>query len=80
MADYAVLARACGARIVGGCCGTTPEHLRHMREALDTQPKRSAPDLAEIVDKLGAFSSAGDGTGDDQKPERRTRRKSRRAA
>ncbi|HEY5519398.1 MAG TPA: bifunctional homocysteine S-methyltransferase/methylenetetrahydrofolate reductase [Candidatus Limnocylindrales bacterium] len=24
-----------GARIVGGCCGTTPEHIRHMRAALD---------------------------------------------
>jgi methionine synthase I (cobalamin-dependent)/5,10-methylenetetrahydrofolate reductase len=26
---------AAGARIVGGCCGTTPEHIRHMRQALD---------------------------------------------
>ncbi len=24
-----------GARIIGGCCGTTPEHIRHMRRALD---------------------------------------------
>lgn len=24
-----------GAAIVGGCCGTTPEHIRHMRAALD---------------------------------------------
>ncbi len=24
-----------GARIVGGCCGTTPEHIRAMRRALD---------------------------------------------
>jgi methionine synthase I (cobalamin-dependent)/5,10-methylenetetrahydrofolate reductase len=24
-----------GARIIGGCCGTTPEHVRHMRVALD---------------------------------------------
>jgi homocysteine S-methyltransferase len=24
-----------GARIVGGCCGTTPEHIRQMRQALD---------------------------------------------
>ena len=24
-----------GARIIGGCCGTTPEHIRHMRAALD---------------------------------------------
>jgi len=26
---------AAGARIVGGCCGTTPEHTRAMRQALD---------------------------------------------
>jgi homocysteine S-methyltransferase len=24
-----------GAQIIGGCCGTTPEHIRHMRRALD---------------------------------------------
>ena len=24
-----------GARIVGGCCGTTPAHIRAMREAVD---------------------------------------------
>ncbi len=24
-----------GARIVGGCCGSTPEHIRHLRRALD---------------------------------------------
>ncbi|CAN5820761.1 bifunctional homocysteine S-methyltransferase/methylenetetrahydrofolate reductase [soil metagenome] len=26
---------AAGARIVGGCCGTTPEHIRFMRQELD---------------------------------------------
>jgi methionine synthase / methylenetetrahydrofolate reductase(NADPH) len=25
-----------GARIVGGCCGTTPEHIRHLRRVLDS--------------------------------------------
>ena len=34
MADYARLARDAGARIIGGCCGTTPEHIRQLREAL----------------------------------------------
>lgn len=79
MADYAVMARACGAHIVGGCCGTMPEHLRHMREALDTRAAGSPPALEEIVDCLGAFSSQGDGTGDDVAPARRTSRR-RRAA
>lgn len=40
MADYAVAARAAGARIIGGCCGVTPDHLRAMRAALD---ERSLP-------------------------------------
>ena len=29
-----------GARIIGGCCGTTPEHIRHMRQALDIASAR----------------------------------------
>ena len=62
MADYAVLARDCGATIIGGCCGTTPDHLRAMREALENRPKGAAPALDTIADALGGFSSASDGT------------------
>jgi len=77
MGQYAVMARNCGATIIGGCCGTMPEHLRVMREALDTTPKGSAPELEEITAALGAFSSATDGTGDTapQRPARRRRRR-----
>ena len=77
MADYAVMARACGARIIGGCCGTMPEHLRHMRDALDTRVMDQPPALEEIVDRLGAFSSQSDGTGDDAAPARRSSRRRR---
>jgi 5-methyltetrahydrofolate--homocysteine methyltransferase len=79
MADYAVLARDCGATIIGGCCGTTPEHLRAMREALETRPRSDAPTLDMIVEKLGAFSSASDGTdgaGPEAAPRRGRRRRS----
>jgi len=39
MAGYAQDARAAGARIVGGCCGTTPAHVVAMAEALaEAQP------------------------------------------
>ena len=62
MADYAVLARDCGATIIGGCCGTTPDHLRSMREALETRPKGDAPSLEVISTALGGFSSESDGT------------------
>lgn len=77
MAEYAVLARDAGARIIGGCCGTMPEHLRAMRHALENHPKGEAPSLEQIAQTLGAFSSASDGTGDtsnDPKRERRNRR------
>jgi len=79
MADYAVLARDCGATIIGGCCGTTPEHLRAMRAALETRPRGPKPSLDQIADALGAFSSASDGTdgaGPAASPRRGRRRKS----
>ena len=31
MADYARQFIACGAKLVGGCCGTTPEHIQWIR-------------------------------------------------
>lgn len=65
MADYACLARDAGARIIGGCCGTMPQHLRAMRAALETRPKGPRPTLEAITEALGAFSSAGDDTGDE---------------
>lgn len=34
MATRAIDFRAAGARIIGACCGSTPEHLSRMREAL----------------------------------------------
>ena len=73
MAEYAVLARDAGVRIIGGCCGTMPEHLRAMREALETRPKGPRPTLEDISAHLGGFSSASDGTGDDAGPKRERR-------
>ena len=35
MADYAARMVDAGARLVGGCCGTTPAHTAAMRETLD---------------------------------------------
>ncbi len=77
MAEYAVLARDAGVRIIGGCCGTMPEHLKRMRSALEDRPKGPRPSLETISEKLGGFSSASDGTGDtsgDPRRERRNRR------
>ena len=34
MADYALKMRALGVNVLGACCGSTPDHIRAMREAL----------------------------------------------
>ncbi|MDE4131557.1 betaine--homocysteine S-methyltransferase [Phaeobacter sp. QD34_3] len=79
MGEYAVMARDCGAKIIGGCCGTMPDHLRHMRDALDSRPRGERPTLDRIVEVLGPFTSASDGTGEDAAAgERRSRRGRRR--
>ena len=59
MANYATLARDLGARVIGGCCGTTPDHLKAMRNALETTPKGPKPSLETISQTLGAPSQAG---------------------
>lgn len=63
MADYARLAVDSGARLIGGCCGTQPEHLVAMRAALETHAKGDRPSLEEIATRVGAFSSEDDGAG-----------------
>jgi len=53
MADYAVLARDMGVKIIGGCCGTTPDHIRAMRAALESAPPGPRPTPEDIVNRLG---------------------------
>jgi homocysteine S-methyltransferase len=36
--DYALSFRDAGANIVGGCCGTTPQHISAMKKAFETTP------------------------------------------
>jgi len=74
MAEYAVLARDSGVKIIGGCCGTMPEHLAAMRAALESRPKGPRPTLEQITAALGGFSSTSDGTGDDANAPKRERR------
>ncbi|MEM7598940.1 MAG: betaine--homocysteine S-methyltransferase [Pseudomonadota bacterium] len=80
MADYAVLARDAGAKIIGGCCGTMGVHLAEMRAALETRPKGASPSPEAIVEKLGAFSSAVDGTEEGAPAPRRERSRRRRSS
>lgn len=53
MSDYVRLAVDAGAKIVGGCCGTSFEHLAAMRKALDAHRKESRPTLETIIERIG---------------------------
>ncbi|MEL6292109.1 MAG: homocysteine S-methyltransferase family protein, partial [Pseudomonadota bacterium] len=57
MGRYATLAASAGVRIIGGCCGSAPEHLAAMRSALDAfEPGAlGRPSLNEIVAATGAL-------------------------
>jgi 5-methyltetrahydrofolate--homocysteine methyltransferase len=57
MAEYTRLARDCGARIIGGCCGTTPAHLAGMRQALLDHTIRQTPDIDAVVAALGPVTA-----------------------
>ena len=63
MASYAALAVSSGARIIGGCCGTTPEHIAAMRASLDSigvdAPTDAArPTIDEIIASTGPLTNA----------------------
>jgi methionine synthase I (cobalamin-dependent) len=78
MADYARLARDAGARIIGGCCGTSPAHLAAMRAALDGYAPGSKPTLAEIAARLGKLTAGTEAGGLASEPPAGGRRAGRR--
>lgn len=83
MASYALIARDAGIRMIGGCCGTTPQHIAAMRQALDTTPPQPGVDAARLEASLGkpwpdlnpdaASASAASGATDRQRRGRRRR-------
>ena len=58
MARYADLAIDAGARIIGGCCGTTPAHLAAMRAAIDRHTPGERPTLERIITSIGPLTNA----------------------
>jgi methionine synthase I (cobalamin-dependent)/5,10-methylenetetrahydrofolate reductase len=54
-AEYALTFQAIGARVIGGCCGTTPEHIAAMRKALDNP--------AQVMQHIEVVEPHGDGEG-----------------
>ena len=77
MADYVRLAIDGGAKIIGGCCGTSFKHLAAMREALDAHRKGDRPTVEQIVERIGPLRNkqAKDSGGENEN--RRERRRSR---
>jgi len=53
MGDYVKLAGDAGVRIIGGCCGTKPEHIAAMRQSMDAYNSGKRPSLDEIIEKIG---------------------------
>ncbi|NIP79742.1 MAG: bifunctional homocysteine S-methyltransferase/methylenetetrahydrofolate reductase, partial [Gemmatimonadetes bacterium] len=50
MAQYARRMIDVGVRFVGGCCGTTPEHIRKMRDAVaSVQPKHTSVAVPRVT-------------------------------
>jgi methionine synthase I (cobalamin-dependent) len=57
MAVYAGLSIDAGARIVGGCCGSTPAHVAAMRRAIDGHVPGARPQLADVEGALGPLAA-----------------------
>lgn len=76
MSDYTELAIDTGARIIGGCCGTTCDHVSAMRRAIDRHHLGPCPDIETIAARIGPLvnmtATAG---GNAPKRERRRRRR-----
>lgn len=53
MAAYALKLREAGANIIGGCCGTTPAHIRAIAEILKDMPpvRRTRPPLRAFASR-----------------------------
>ncbi|TKT80039.1 betaine--homocysteine S-methyltransferase [Aquamicrobium sp. LC103] len=77
MAEYVRLAVDGGAKIVGGCCGTSFRHLAAMREALDRHEKAQRPTVEDIVGRIGPLRNKQASTSEGAEGGRRERRRAR---
>lgn len=53
MAEYVRMAADSGVRIIGGCCGTSPEHVHAMRVAMDNYEASSKPTIDDVLVRIG---------------------------
>jgi len=56
MARYALYARNLGAKIIGGCCGTTQSHVKAMSDALNNHSEGPVFELNQVIEDLGAMT------------------------
>ena len=79
MADYARCARGAGAMIIGGCCGTSPDHLMAMHDALQDDAAEKPMDRKTAAARLGTpWASLKDAPNDDSSARDAKRRRRRR--
>lgn len=72
-ADFALRAKDLGAALIGGCCGTTPEHVRAMRAALDgagvaVSAPLHAGSVGTAIDTRGGVAGDHEDGGDNDVP------------
>jgi len=53
MASYARRFIRCGARLVGGCCGTTPEHIKAIKAVVRSLSPQRARVAVEVLERPG---------------------------
>ncbi len=75
MAEYAHLAIDAGAKIIGGCCGTTCIHLKSIRAAIDGHTPGPRPSIDEVVDRLGPLRNKAANDAPEAPERRRSRRR-----
>jgi 5-methyltetrahydrofolate--homocysteine methyltransferase len=81
MSEYVQIAINSGAKIIGGCCGTSFDHVRAMRKAMDEHVVSPPPSLEEIEERVGPMSEGSKSIfqGDDSKPKKQRRSRRSRA-
>jgi len=57
MDEYAQLALDAGARIVGACCGSTPDHIRRIRKVVNSYEPGESPTRESIGELVGLDGS-----------------------
>lgn len=57
MSEYVELAVRSGARVIGTCCGSTPDHTAAIRAALDAGVDGGRPARAEVEQRLDAHTN-----------------------